>query len=58
LGILIAQEFAADGANVYATGRHREVLDQVANTWKAQRGSIITYVRQPLNDDHDAEAHT
>lgn len=55
---MIAKGFAANGAKVYITGRRREVIDQVANAWKEESGSIISCVHQPLNDDQDVDAHT
>lgn len=55
---MISQGLAANGAKVYITGRRKEVLDQVANAWKEESGSIISCVHQLLNDDQDVDAHT
>lgn len=45
IGLLITKGLAAAGAKVYITGRRLEVLNEVADSWNAQKfgGEIVPY---------------
>lgn len=43
IGLMIASTLAANGAKVYIASRRSEVLQKVADDWKAQGQTVIPY---------------
>jgi NAD(P)-dependent dehydrogenase (short-subunit alcohol dehydrogenase family) len=44
IGLMITQSFVANGAKVYITGRRKEALDRVVETYNTGPGQIIAYL--------------
>jgi NADP-dependent 3-hydroxy acid dehydrogenase YdfG len=41
IGLMITQTLASNGAKVYITGRRKEALDTVVNTYSSGPGTIV-----------------
>lgn len=41
IGLMITHGLAANGAKVYITGRRKEVLQKVSDSWTGEKGAIL-----------------